>query len=83
MVKKVMDMKVLQKAKNLEALIKVTESNIYGWEKMFEASEITLTSATKPQNMYLKNPQKDKVRDLIIGYHQEELSELKEKFEKL
>jgi hypothetical protein len=77
-----MDYETLKEAKNLESLIKATEINIKGWEEIFEASEVQITSETA-KTMFLTNPRKDEVKNIIINSHKKKLAELKERFEKL
>lgn len=78
-----MDKEILRRAKNLDALIQVTEINIKSWKDLFDAEEITCTSPTKANPIYLTNPKKDQVRDLIISEHEKKLKEYKKQFEEL
>lgn len=78
-----MDMKVLQEANRLKTLIETEERNIKNWEELFEASEITFSSATKPQKMYLTGSKKEEVKEVIISENKEKLANYKKSFENL
>ncbi|MET3505537.1 hypothetical protein [Halalkalibacter oceani] len=78
-----MDMETLQRAKVLESIIRTERLNIKNWEELFKSDEITLSSATKPQKMYLIGEKKDEVRDVILQHHKEFLADKEREFEEL
>ncbi|WEG13984.1 hypothetical protein PU629_06345 [Pullulanibacillus sp. KACC 23026] len=78
-----MDINTFEKAIRLKSLIDGEERNIKGWEELFKAEEITITSATKPQNMYLTGDKKEKVKEIIISENKQRLAKYKHEFENL
>ena len=78
-----MDMKAFEQAKKLKIFIEGEERNIKGWEQLFDAKEITLSSATNPQKMYLTGKRIEEVKEIITFEHRERLAKYKREFEEL
>ncbi|AOH54470.1 hypothetical protein ABE28_008905 [Peribacillus muralis] len=78
-----MNIKTFEEASNLKVLIEAEERNIKGWMELFNSNEVALSSATKPQKMFLTGDKKEKVKEIIISENKKRLEEHRQRFESL
>jgi len=78
-----MDKETLNRANVLIAIIEQAENNIKNFEELFKASEIALSSKTKPHSMYISGKEKEEIKAIVIKKQTDFLMKAKEEFENL